>query len=57
MAIYINPKNLTEVMAVANLMCSNCLEYIEIGDTYYFEEDGVESMFYCEECIINAGLR
>ena len=35
MAVYINPLSLTESVAVANLICSNCLEDIEIGDDCY----------------------
>ena len=61
MAVYINPLSLTESVAVANLICSNCLEDIEIGDDCYTDTTlGLEepkAKVYCEICINNAGLR
>ena len=61
MAVYINPQSLTESTAVTNLICSNCLEDIEIGDTCYIDITvGIEehkAKIYCETCINNAGLR
>lgn len=59
MAVYINPRSLTESVAVTNLICSNCLKDIEIGDDYYISTNTkeLESKTYCEECIDSAGLR
>ena len=61
MAVYINPQRLDESVAVTNLVCSNCLEDIEIGDVCYTDTSlGAEehkALIFCQICIENAGLR
>lgn len=61
MAVYINPLSLTESVAVANLICSNCLEDIEIGDDCYTDttigREEPKAKIYCMTCIAEAGLR